>query len=91
MRGLNVRISEIDVFGEEGTAKQAADYTTVLNVCLSRPNCVAYSTWGISDKYGSTTVYDSYPPIYGNDLFWDSAFNPKPAYQQVSKILKNER
>lgn len=89
-RGLSVRISEIDVFGEEGTAKQATDYTSVLNVCMGQPNCVAYSTWGISDKYGSTTEYDSYPPIYGNDLLWDSAFKPKSAYQQISKILKSE-
>lgn len=88
-RGLVVRISEIDVFGEDGTAKQARDYMTILNTCLGQPNCVAYSTWGITDKYGSTTEYDNYPLEYGNDLLWDSAFKPKPAYQQVSKILNN--
>lgn len=88
-RGLSVRISEIDVFGEEGTTKQATDYTSVLIACMGQPNCVAYSTWGISDKYGSTTEYESYPPIYGNDLLWDSAFKPKPAYQEVLKILEN--
>lgn len=87
-RGLSARISEIDVYGDDGTAKQAKDYTTVLEACLSRSNCVAYSTWGITDKYGSTTDYKSYPPDFGNDLLWDSSIQPKPAYWQISKMLK---
>ncbi len=88
-RGLNARISEIDVFGDDGTDAQADDYAKTLKVCLAIPNCVAYSTWGISDKYGSTTEYNSYPLEYGNDLLWDSGFKPKPAYEQVYKILNS--
>ncbi len=90
-RGLIARISEIDVFGEDGTSQQAKDYTMVLNVCLKQPNCVAYSSWGITDKYGSTTEYDTYPLEFGNDLMWDSSFKPKLAYLQVRKILNSSR
>ena len=88
-RGLSVRISEIDVYGDNGTSKQALQYSSVLSTCISQPNCAAYSTWGVSDKYASTTEYDSYPLEYGNDLLWDSSFNSKPAYKSIRKIMNN--
>jgi len=90
-RGLSVRISEIDVFGDDGEYKQAKDYSTALKTCLSQANCVAYSTWGITDKYGSTTNSESYPPDYGNDLLWDSSYNPKAAYKQIRAVLSTSQ
>ncbi|MEK7059971.1 MAG: endo-1,4-beta-xylanase, partial [Patescibacteria group bacterium] len=67
--GLASRISEIDVHGENASY-QAKEYSGVLTACLNEPACVAFSTWGITDRYGSTTDIGTYPLSYGNDLIW---------------------
>lgn len=87
--GLRARISEIDVHGDN-SGLQAQQYSTVLAACLASPNCVAYSTWGISDKYGSTTETGVYPLQLGNDLIWNEHFKPKPAYSELVKVFKSQ-
>lgn len=85
--GLASRISEIDVHGEDA-AYQAKQYQAVLGACKAEPSCTSFSTWGISDKYGSTTSDHTYPPEYGNDLLWDSNFQPKAAIGALLSALK---
>ncbi|OHB03526.1 MAG: hypothetical protein A3B14_03035 [Candidatus Zambryskibacteria bacterium RIFCSPLOWO2_01_FULL_45_21] len=85
--GLASRISEIDVHGENQQV-QASQYSGVLQVCLAEPTCTAFSTWGIADKYGSTTEIGSYPLELGDDLLWDSTLQPKPAYRALQNILR---
>jgi endo-1,4-beta-xylanase len=85
--GLVSRISEIDVHGED-PQYQAEEYAGVLQACLHEPGCTAFSTWGITDKYGSTTDTGAYPLSYGNDLLWDSALKPKPAYTRLTQYLQ---
>jgi endo-1,4-beta-xylanase len=85
--GLVSRISEMDVYGDN-PAHQADQYTAVLSACLSEPTCTAFATWGVSDKYGSTTNLHAYPLEYGNDLIWDAGFQPKPAYQSLQAAIK---
>ncbi len=86
--GLSVRISEIDVKGTDPQF-QSDQYSSVLSVCISEPNCMSYTTWGISDLYGSTTVSDRYPLLLGTSLLWDKDMKPKPAYAALQNVLKN--
>lgn len=85
--GLIARISEIDVHGEN-RSYQANEYIGVLQACLHEPSCTAFSTWGITDKYGSTTDTDAYPLSYGNDLLWDTYLKPKVAYTRLMQYLQ---
>src|SRR3989344_2363691 len=87
--GLASRISEMDVHGEDQQV-QASQYSGVLQVCLAEPTCTAFSTWGITDKYGSTTEISSYPLEFGNDLLWGSDLQPKPAYYALQNILREK-
>ena len=85
--GLKVRISEIDVTGDD-PKEQINQYVNVLDVCLQAQNCTSYATWGITDRYGSTTRSDRYPLVYGTSLLWDKDFKSKPAYEALQNRLK---
>jgi endo-1,4-beta-xylanase len=84
--GLVSRISEIDVHGDDA-AVQASEYAGVLGACLAQPTCTSFSTWGITDLYGSTTQTHAYPLQLGDDLLWDENFSAKPAFKSVQTIL----
>lgn len=84
--GLLSRISEIDVHGDDAEA-QTEQYQTVLESCMAVSTCTSFSTWGITDKYGSTTVDHSYPVDYGNDLMLDANYSKKQAFTKISEIL----
>jgi endo-1,4-beta-xylanase len=85
--GLMARISEIDVHGDNKTV-QAQQYAQTLEACQSEPNCSSFTTWGISDLYGSTTVSHAYPLALGDDLIWRANFKPKPAYGALQNVLR---
>lgn len=85
--GLKSRISELDAYGDSAQ-HQADQYTAVLKACLNQPTCTSFNTWGISDKYGSTTNAHDYPLSYGNDLLWDLNLQPKLAYTNLKKAFK---
>lgn len=85
--GLKVRISEIDVSGDD-PKQQIAQYVLALDVCLRSLNCTGYSTWGVSDRYGSTTRSDLYPLEFGTSLIWDAELKPKPVYAALQKRLR---
>lgn len=84
--GLGSRVSEIDVHGDNASV-QANEYKNVLWACMNEPTCTAFGTWGISDRYGSTTEIRSYPLQLGDDLLWDELFQPKPAFYAVKSEL----
>jgi len=85
--GLLVRISEIDVT-QDDAREQINQYVTALDVCLRASNCTSYSTWGVTDKYGSTTRSDRYPLVYGTSLLWDKDMKAKSAYSALQNRLK---
>ncbi len=85
--GLAVRISEIDVT-QDDAQEQINQYVLGLDICLKEPNCTSYSTWGITDKYGSTTRSDRYPLVYGTSLLWDKDMKAKAAYAALQNRLK---
>ena len=84
--GLTVRISEMDVYDDNGTAAQAAQYADVFTACLSEPNCVSWSTWGITNRYDMWQD-DSSRLQYGQDLLWDAQARPTPAYTRIQQSL----
>lgn len=83
--GVNARVSEMDVpIGsdeEDGRQMQAEEMAGKLRVCLEEPTCTSFSTWGFTDRYGSTADTRSYPPRTADSLPWDAALRPKPAYE----------
>ncbi len=85
--GLLTRISEIDVTGDD-PKEQINQYVTALDICLKEPNCTSYTTWGITDLYGSTTRSDRYPLVYGTSLLWDKDMKAKPAYDALQERLQ---
>ena len=85
--GLSARISEIDVYGESPRV-QATQFAGVLGACLSEPTCTSFSTWGITDRYGSTAEHDSYPLEPGDELPWDQQLRPKPAVTALRDTLR---
>lgn len=84
--GLLTRISEIDVT-QDDEKEHINQYATALDVCLQSPNCTSYTTWGISDLYGSTTRSDRYPLTYGTSLIWDKELKAKPVYKALQERL----
>ncbi len=85
--GLKVRISEIDVTGDY-PKQQIAQYVIALDACLRASNCTGYSTWGVTDAYGSTTRSDRYPLVFGTSLLFDTELKPKSAYAALQKRLR---
>lgn len=85
--GLLVRISEIDVTGDD-EEEQSNQYVLALDACLRAPNCTGYTTWGITDAYGSTTRSDRYPLVYGTSLLWDTEMKAKLAYKALQNRLR---
>lgn len=87
--GIVSRISEIDVLGDKANV-QAEQYSDILKACLDEPTCTSYTTWGVSDLYGSTTTSDRYPAKLGDSLLWDSKYVPKTAFKSLQNVLKGE-
>jgi endo-1,4-beta-xylanase len=85
--GVQARVSEMDVpIGEDeenGRRIQAHEMAGKLRVCLEEPNCTSFSTWGFTDRYGSTADIGTYPPRPADSLPWDAALRPKPAYERL--------
>jgi endo-1,4-beta-xylanase len=84
--GLASRISEMDVYADNGTDAQAQQYAGVLGACLSEPSCVSWSTWGVSDHY-DLFLDDNNTVQHGTDFLWDGQYAPTPAVTALLKVL----
>lgn len=85
--GLKARISEMDVYIEDGTDTQAEQYSQVLGICLEEPNCVSFTTWGVSDRY-DWFIDDDGSIEQGEDYLWDKAMQPTPAVEAIQQVLR---
>lgn len=85
--GIISRISEVDAYGDSPT-HQSDQYAEALRGCLISPTCTSFTTWGVTDRYGSTTEIHAYPLEVGNDLIWSSNLQPKMAYIKLQNELK---
>lgn len=86
--GISSRISEIDVLGDDPTF-QADQFAGILKACLEEPSCTSFSTWGVTDLYGSTILSDRYPPVLGDSLIWDEKMMPKPVFTSLQNVLNS--
>jgi len=83
--GIKSRISEMDVYDDDGTATQAKQYANVFTACISEPNCKSWTTWGVSDRYDM--FKDEGEVNYGHDFLWDDKMRSTKA---LTSILTNK-
>lgn len=83
--GLQWRVSEMDVLASASI--QSKEFSDKLTLCVNEPGCSSFSTWGFTDKYGSTADINHYPPSPGDALPYDKNIKPKPAYTAIQKAL----
>ncbi len=86
--GLQVRITEIDVEMEVGTAsrqdrlnQQAKIFSDALTTCLQAVACKGFTSWGFTDRY-TWNAPDT-------PLMFDANYQPKPAYFAMNTALVN--
>ncbi|KIY61657.1 glycoside hydrolase family 10 protein, partial [Cylindrobasidium torrendii FP15055 ss-10] len=72
--GLEVAITELDI-----ASASASDYLAVTNACLNLSQCVAITSWGVSDK--NSWRASSSP------LLFDNNYQAKAAYNSVVSRL----
>ncbi|HSD55985.1 MAG TPA: endo-1,4-beta-xylanase [Candidatus Saccharimonadales bacterium] len=87
--GLVSRISENDVYSDDGLQQQAIQYAVVLKACFQAPSCVSYTTWGVSDRYDMFRDDDN-SLQYGEDFLWDKNMQPTPAVAAMRKIFTSQ-
>jgi endo-1,4-beta-xylanase len=91
--GLKVYISEMDVNGCAGytAEQQRTQYHDMVAACLAQPACVAFTIWGVTDRYSwlNTSTDDSRCPSgqQPRPLLWDDNYGKKPAYSGVMDAL----
>ncbi|CEL96107.1 unnamed protein product [Vitrella brassicaformis CCMP3155] len=93
--GLEVQLTEVDVtcgrpvkgkwqfcqgWNQKKREQQAKIFAGMLRVCMKAPNCTAFVTWGVSDRW--TWRPKDHPFIY------DAKFNKKPAWFSLMNTLK---
>lgn len=84
--GLMSRVSEMDVYNDDGATVQARQYADVFAACLAEPSCVSWSTWGVTDRY-DVSLGDKAQIQYGNDLLWDKNAQPTPAVAAIKGVI----
>jgi endo-1,4-beta-xylanase len=93
--GLVIHVTEMDVGIPKNKKKnkgptpkqlaaQAELYRKVMRVCRETPQCQAFLTWGLTDKYNWIDE--------GSDmtspLLLDAQYQPKPAYRAIQDLLR---
>jgi len=87
--GLVSRISENDVYSDDGLQEQAVQYASVLKACFNAPSCISYTTWGVSDRYDMFRDDDN-SLQYGEDFLWDKSMQPTPAVDAMRHIITSQ-
>lgn len=83
--GLISRISEMDVYSDDGADTQAQQYAGVFGACMAEQSCISWSTWGVTDRY-DLSLNDSSVLQSGSDFLWDAAARPTSAFAAIRKV-----
>lgn len=92
--GVDVQIVEMDVKLKNPTVAmrqaQGSIYAQMLGVCLLRPRCTAFVTWGFTDLW--TWDNPAFPTGAGwtEPLPWDVNYVHKPAFDSLLARLKGK-
>jgi endo-1,4-beta-xylanase len=90
--GLDIHITEMDVAlasnEPQALNSQAQAYRDVIYACLGQANCKLFSVWGLADHV--SWVPQHFEGLNAPLLF-DSAYQPKPAYDAVLAALRRGR
>jgi endo-1,4-beta-xylanase len=81
--GIDVHITEMDVRlpmpqQARDLSMQADAYRMALRRCVEAPNCKAFVTWGVGDRYSWIPQFFK---GFGSALLFDDDFKPKPAFR----------
>ncbi len=88
MMNLEVRVSELDVTGDNGAEAQAEEYANTVGVGLAAQNCTGVTVWELQDRYGAGAYVDSKGQLQpSNALLYDTNWRSKPARQAMAAIL----
>lgn len=82
--GIESRISEMDVYDDDGTAVQAQQYNSVFNMCLNNMHCTGFTTWGVDDAYDM--FLEDNRVEYGHDLLFNHG-QATPAFMAIRSQL----
>jgi endo-1,4-beta-xylanase len=85
--GVQSRVSEMDVYSEDGQGVQASQFSSILQACLAESSCISWTTWGISDRY-DYFIDDDGSVQQGNDFLWDENMKPTPAIKALQDVLR---
>ena len=85
--GLTARISEMDVYSDDGPDVQAKQYSDVFAACFSEPTCTSWTTWGITDRY-NLYLDDNERITMGQDYLWDKNSQPTAAVTAIQQYLR---
>jgi endo-1,4-beta-xylanase len=88
--GLFVDVTEMDVrlrspFTEDRLGAQADVYAVVMQACLNVRRCKNFTMWGFTDEH---SWVDREFPGYGAAHIFDYYYNPKPAFDALIKVLR---
>lgn len=86
--GVVSRISEMDVYNDDGVAVQAQQYDSVFAMCLQDPHCMSFATWGVDDNYDYFQNPDHTLGM-GNDFLFTNG-QPTAAYKKLQAYLQGQ-
>lgn len=87
--GLNSRISEMDVYSDDGPDVQAKQYSDVFAACFNEQACTSWVTWGVSDRY-NLYLDDNKRITMGQDFLWDKNMQPTPSVTALQEFLRSK-
>ena len=90
--GLEVHVTELDVrlpvpATAEHLEKQASLYAEILKTCLESGGCGAFILWGFTD---ARSWVPHFFKGFGEALLFDAGYQPKPAYEALRRVLREE-
>ncbi len=93
--GVEVQITEMDIKLRNPTTAmretQGHIFADMLGVCLARPKCTAFVTWGFTDLW--TWNNPAYPTAAGwvEPLPFDTSYGHKPAFDSLLARMRTSR